>query len=274
MIIMFRKRCMDLVSFETRQEYDWVKGFIDGGVNIANMIISLIIWSYDHEYVLIWRKKTTTSWSKICKGALFLDVWTQVQFRRLRQAWVFPKTGQRLVLVGEPGSPQSNQWIRFPRLVRHWRLQPTEASAWQQRTDPAGSSFSCESFSILTILSRTVSLSRAWRCWTTSTATGSSGTTSGATTRSRSSARTWRAISSLPDRPSPISASPEGISNLQSSLCCYLLFVLFMTLLIIQQWKADQVGTIPKYDKGKYTFSKSLKTLTRNNLFRNSMTVT
>ena len=22
---------MDLVSFETRQEYDWVKGFIDGG---------------------------------------------------------------------------------------------------------------------------------------------------------------------------------------------------------------------------------------------------
>jgi len=27
-----RKRCMDLVSFETRQEYDWVKGFIDGGV--------------------------------------------------------------------------------------------------------------------------------------------------------------------------------------------------------------------------------------------------
>ena len=25
-----RKRCMDLVSFETQQEYDWVKGFIDG----------------------------------------------------------------------------------------------------------------------------------------------------------------------------------------------------------------------------------------------------
>jgi hypothetical protein len=27
-----RKRCMDLVSFESQQEYDWVKGFIDGGV--------------------------------------------------------------------------------------------------------------------------------------------------------------------------------------------------------------------------------------------------
>ena len=25
-----RKRCMDLVSFETKQEYDWVKGFING----------------------------------------------------------------------------------------------------------------------------------------------------------------------------------------------------------------------------------------------------
>jgi len=27
-----RKRCMDLVSFETQEEYDWVKGFIDGSV--------------------------------------------------------------------------------------------------------------------------------------------------------------------------------------------------------------------------------------------------
>ena len=27
-----RKRCMDLVSFETQQEYDWVKGFVDGAV--------------------------------------------------------------------------------------------------------------------------------------------------------------------------------------------------------------------------------------------------
>ena len=25
-----RKRCMDLVSFETPQEYNWVKGFMDG----------------------------------------------------------------------------------------------------------------------------------------------------------------------------------------------------------------------------------------------------
>ena len=38
-ILLFRKRCMDLVSFETRQEYDWVKGFIDGGVNIFRSYI-------------------------------------------------------------------------------------------------------------------------------------------------------------------------------------------------------------------------------------------
>ena len=25
-----RKRCMDLVSFETREEYEWVKGFVNG----------------------------------------------------------------------------------------------------------------------------------------------------------------------------------------------------------------------------------------------------
>ena len=27
-----RKRCMDLVSFETREEYEWVKGFINGKI--------------------------------------------------------------------------------------------------------------------------------------------------------------------------------------------------------------------------------------------------
>jgi hypothetical protein len=29
-MMAYRKRCMDLVSFETQQEYDWVKGFING----------------------------------------------------------------------------------------------------------------------------------------------------------------------------------------------------------------------------------------------------
>ena len=27
-----RDRCMDLVSFETREEYEWVKGFINGKI--------------------------------------------------------------------------------------------------------------------------------------------------------------------------------------------------------------------------------------------------
>ena len=27
-VCSLRKRCMDLVSFETQQEYDWVKGFL------------------------------------------------------------------------------------------------------------------------------------------------------------------------------------------------------------------------------------------------------
>ena len=104
---------------------------------------------------------------------------------------------------------------------------------------------------------RTVSLSRAWRCWTTSTGTGSSGTTLVATTRSQSSVKTWRDISSLRGRPSQIFASPEGSwDNHQSSLRCYLFIVLSMTLLIIQQCEADQMGPIPKYDKGKYTLSK------------------
>merc|ERR1712200_275204 len=31
-----RKRCMDLVSFENQQEYDWVKGFINGKFWPAN----------------------------------------------------------------------------------------------------------------------------------------------------------------------------------------------------------------------------------------------
>ena len=36
-----RKRCMDLVSFETQAEYDWVKGFVDGGTPLAFKYIAL-----------------------------------------------------------------------------------------------------------------------------------------------------------------------------------------------------------------------------------------
>ena len=120
-----------------------------------------------------------------------------------------------------------------------------------------GSYFTARSeFSGYKYISRTVRQSPAWQCWTTSTGTGSSGTTLGATTRSQSSVKTWRDTSSLPGRPSPISASPEGSWDPQSSLRCYLFIVLFMTLLIIQQCGADQMGTIPKYDEGKNTLSK------------------
>ena len=34
--LISRKRCMDLVSFETQQEYDWVKGFINGELRAKN----------------------------------------------------------------------------------------------------------------------------------------------------------------------------------------------------------------------------------------------
>ena len=30
-----RKRCMDLVSFETPQEWDWVRGFMDGEIMLC-----------------------------------------------------------------------------------------------------------------------------------------------------------------------------------------------------------------------------------------------
>ena len=32
-----RKRCMDLVSFETREEYDWIKGFVNGKLILPGM---------------------------------------------------------------------------------------------------------------------------------------------------------------------------------------------------------------------------------------------
>ena len=35
-----RKRCMDLVSFETPQEWDWVRGFMDGEILLNNAIPS------------------------------------------------------------------------------------------------------------------------------------------------------------------------------------------------------------------------------------------
>ena len=31
-----RKRCMDLVSFESREEYEWVKGFVNGKMEMIS----------------------------------------------------------------------------------------------------------------------------------------------------------------------------------------------------------------------------------------------
>ena len=56
-----RKRCMDLVSFETREEYDWVKGFINGEAN------KHILSSYIHQL-------------HVCSEcALLLDLWAPVR---------------------------------------------------------------------------------------------------------------------------------------------------------------------------------------------------
>ena len=70
--------------------------------------------------------------------SLLLDLRSSLWLWRLRPAGLLPQEHQRVVLVGEPGPSQSNQRFRLPRLVRHWRFQPPEASAWQQRTDSAG----------------------------------------------------------------------------------------------------------------------------------------
>ena len=40
-----RKRCMDLVSFETQQEYDWVKGFINGNYFTYKWIMQTTVHS-------------------------------------------------------------------------------------------------------------------------------------------------------------------------------------------------------------------------------------
>merc|ERR1712200_127089 len=65
--------------------------------------------------------------------------------------------------------------------------------------------------------SKEESLSRAWPCSTTSTATASSGTTWPATTRSPSSARTSRATFSLPGESSPTLPSPKKTAALKDS---------------------------------------------------------
>ena len=126
-------------------------------------------------------------------------------------------------------------------------------------------------FSVLVDLSPTAvnpDLTRlAWLFWTTSTGTGSSGTTSGATTRSRSSARMSRDIFSSPGRPSPIFASPEGTKRHQSSPCCYLFIVFPIALLIIQQCAANQIGHIPRYEDGKYTLFKPWERYIMMNVF-------
>ena len=58
-----RKRCMDLVSFESQQEYDWVKGFIDGKKRKNNSLVSNQLFR---------------------KCSLLLDLWPEMQFWWLR----------------------------------------------------------------------------------------------------------------------------------------------------------------------------------------------
>ena len=65
-----RKRCMDLVSFETQQEYDWVKGFIDGKQKNKESI--------------------PISTFHARERAVLLDFWPEMQFWWLRQTRVLP----------------------------------------------------------------------------------------------------------------------------------------------------------------------------------------
>ena len=136
---------MDLVSFETREEYDWVKGFINGETN------KHILSSYINQL-------------HVCSEcALLLDLRASVRLRRLRPSRLLPQEHQWVVLVRQPGQARAHrQQVRLPRLVRHRRVsknhqdifyvsqiflfkiffdlqvQPAPRPARQQGGDPAG----------------------------------------------------------------------------------------------------------------------------------------
>merc|ERR1711963_1333831 len=151
-----RKRCMDLVSFETREEYEWVKGFIN--VNVPYFWTSGRLCDFDG-----------------CDRPDF-----------------FPKN--------------INGWFWSANQAR---LAPTDSkSAFHDCPPPEGSTRPAPSPTTGRRPSREERLSLAWLCSITSTETASNGTMLLATTRSRSSARMWRATSPSPGRPSPTSGSP------------------------------------------------------------------
>ena len=51
-----RKRCMDLVSFETQAEYDWVKGFVDGGMPLGLAFKGLFLHERCSILLDFWKK--------------------------------------------------------------------------------------------------------------------------------------------------------------------------------------------------------------------------
>merc|ERR1712079_116534 len=83
--------------------------------------------------------------------------------------------------------------------------------------------------------SREERLSLAWLCSITSTETWANGTMLLATTRSRSSARMWRATSPSPGRPSPTSGSPERAREAATQQ--HYLFIYLENYFCVITWK-------------------------------------
>ena len=208
---------MDLVSFETREEYDWVKGFINGETN------KHILSSYINQL-------------HVCSEcALLLDLRASVRLRRLRPSRLLPQEHQWVVLVRQPGQARAHrQQVRLPRLVRHRRVSQVHQNIFyffqiflfqifficrfnppraqpdnREETQQGGETESC-----MAVLNNfygdgaTRIFSKIFK-YLTKIFQASNGTMLLATTRSRSSARMWRATSPSPGRPSPTSGSPE-----------------------------------------------------------------
>ena len=202
---------MDLVSIDTQQEYDWIKGFMDGNVPY--------FWTSGRlcDFGKLWTKLILER-----KNVLFL--------RRLWPTWSLPQEHQRLVLVRHPVRHAAHQLQPLlPRLVTHGR--PGGASARQQGGDSAprrhgvlhgrpqqllrrrwevrvswwqmtptysGVWFSIKD-SLINVWGEASSLPRPLlRPPLTPLLQASSGTTWPAHTRSPSSARTWTATSPTP----------------------------------------------------------------------------
>ena len=240
---------MDLVSFETKEEYDWVKGFINGNLNLLKPIGSLLTSHFQWMCLISGLPGVCATLTVVTDLTSSPRTSTAGSGQPTRPGWR-PQTAGPPSTTGQP--PEGEKILRQKKYVRKYLSLCANISDSVPAPSPSPTTGSRPSWA--------ESPSRVWRCSTTFTATvrlwwsgdifwwivfqESSGTMWPVTMRSPSSARMSRVILPSPGRPSPTSGSLEWREH--QAILIYLFLYLFT--LCHRKVTRKKTGVLPEND--------------------------